>query len=220
MQALAPLSEKASTIRDLLEQLGGIPPERVRMRPPPGTATEQDVIDADAHEDRICELVDGVLVEKAMGFRESMIAIAIASVLRAFVTPRKLGLVSGADGMMRVLPGLVRIPDVAFISWKHLPGGRVPKEPVPALAPDLAVEVLSAGNTAAEMSRKRREFFEAGTGLIWEVDLKSRAISVYTSETTFEVFAEGQMVTGGHVLPGFSMDIGALFSELDALPEI
>jgi hypothetical protein len=61
------------TLADLLEQLGGIVPERVRFRPPPGTATEKDVLEVEAHEDRLCELVDGVLVEKAMGWRESIL---------------------------------------------------------------------------------------------------------------------------------------------------
>ncbi len=53
------------TFADLLEQLGDISADRVLLRPYPGTATEQDVIEIDAREDRLCELVDGVLVEKA-----------------------------------------------------------------------------------------------------------------------------------------------------------
>ena len=61
------------TLADLLEQLGGLAPARVRFRPPPGTATEKDVLEVEAHEDRLCELVDGVLVEKAMGWRESIL---------------------------------------------------------------------------------------------------------------------------------------------------
>jgi hypothetical protein len=60
------------TLADLLEHIGGIAPYRVRFRPVPGTATEEDV-QALRHsaERRLCELVDGVLVEKTMGFRES-----------------------------------------------------------------------------------------------------------------------------------------------------
>src|SRR4051812_37008697 len=105
------------TLADLLEQLGGISPARVRLQPPPGTATEQDVIAADRHGDRLCELVDQVLVEKAMGYRESMLACYLIELLGAFVRPRNAGLVSGEAGMMRLFPGLVRIPDVAFTSW-------------------------------------------------------------------------------------------------------
>jgi hypothetical protein len=61
--------ESLETLADLLKQLGDVAPERVRFRPLPGTAREQDVLDVQAREDRLCELVDGVLVEKGMGFR-------------------------------------------------------------------------------------------------------------------------------------------------------
>ena len=57
-----------------------------------------------------------------------------------FVQLHNLGLVTGEAGMMRLMAGLVRIPDVAFISWTRLPHQCVPTEPVPDLAPDLAVE--------------------------------------------------------------------------------
>src|SRR3989475_12302594 len=90
------------TLADLLEQLGGIVPERVRFRPPPGTATEQDVLAVEAHEDRLCELVDGVLVEKAMGWRESLLASVLITLLSNFVRPRNLGLVTGEAGKVRV----------------------------------------------------------------------------------------------------------------------
>ena len=62
-------------------------------------------------------------------------------------------------------PGLVRIPDVAFISWGRLPNRRVPTEPIPDLAPDLAVEVLSVGNTPGEMARKRQGLFRCWRAL-------------------------------------------------------
>jgi hypothetical protein len=58
------------TVADLLERLGGIPARRVRLRPTPGTATEQDVIEVHDREKKLCELVDGVLVEKVMGFEK------------------------------------------------------------------------------------------------------------------------------------------------------
>ena len=69
----------------LLDRLGGIAAERVWSSPAPGTATEDDLLHAHDHEGRLCELVDGVLVEKAMGFRESLLAGALIEVLRGFV---------------------------------------------------------------------------------------------------------------------------------------
>src|SRR5947209_5803203 len=148
MTAVATATVAIDTLADLLEHLGGIAPARVRFRPAPGTATEEDVLAIrNSPERRLCELVDGVLVEKAAGFRESLLAGALVSRLWNFVRPGKRGIVTGAGGMMRLAPGLVRIPDVAFISWARLPNRRVPTEPIPEVAPDLAAEVLRVGNT-------------------------------------------------------------------------
>ena len=143
----------AVTVSDLLHQLGDIPPKRVRLQPPPGTATEADVVAVHNREDRLCELVDGVLVEKTMGYYESYIVATLIRLLGNFVVAHDLGIVAGADGMMRLAPGLVRIPDVSFVSWEKLPGRRLPRQAIPDLVPDLAVEVLSEGNTPREMAR-------------------------------------------------------------------
>ncbi|WP_206291997.1 Uma2 family endonuclease [Humisphaera borealis] len=208
-------SPSIPTIADLLDRLGGVPASRVRYFPLPGSATEQDVIDIEARENRLFELVDGTLVEKGMGYRESMLAVAIASALFGFVRPRKLGLVATADGMMRILPDQVRIPDVSFTSRERLPDGRVPTASIPSISPDLAVEVLSENNTVREMERKRSEYFQSGTRLVWIVDPMQRTVSVYTSPDQYTAYAADQSIDGGDVLPGFTLDLGSLFALLD-----
>jgi Uma2 family endonuclease len=206
-----------TTLAELLAHLGDIPPDRVMSFPiPPGSASEADLLAMSRHpRRRIWELVDGALVEKAMGIRESLLAMALGSYLRDFVIPRNLGIVSGADGMMRLFEGLVRIPDVAFIAWASIPGRCVPQEPIPELAPDLAVEVLSEGNTVREMARKRREYFDAGVRLVWMIDPVERTVHVYTSSDVFVTLAVSESLDGGEVLPGFVLPLHELFGELD-----
>jgi Uma2 family endonuclease len=216
MVAVATTAATIVTLADLLDQLGGISPKRVRVRPALGTATEADVLAIrNSAERRLCELVDGVLVEKAMGLRESYLAGILITILWAFVGPRNLGIVTGADGMVRLAPGLVRIPDVAFISWNRLPNRRVPTEPIPALAPDLAVEVLSAGNTPGEMARKRQDYFAAGVQLVWQVDPNARSVEVFTAPDQSTVLHAMQTLDGGTVLPDFTLPLHELFAALD-----
>ena len=207
--------EEARTFADLLGQLGNVPPDRILLKPAPGHAAEQDVIDLYNRERRLCELVDGTLVEKAMGLRESMLAGALIAMLRAFVLPRNLGIVTGEAGMVRLMAGLIRIPDVAFVSWSRLPGGVVPQDPVPDLAPDLAIEVLSPSNTRAEMDRKRREYFAAGVRLVWQIDPENRTVAAYTDPDRSTQVDAGGTLDGGPVLPGFTVPLGELFAELD-----
>ncbi len=204
-----------ATLADLLDDLGDIAPDRVRLHPALGTATEDDLLSATDASGSLYELVDGVLVEKAMGFRESLLAAALIEMLRGFVRPRNLGLVTAPDGMMRLAVGLVRIPDVAFISWGRLPHRRVPTAPIPDLAPDLAVEVLSAGNTPQEMARKCREYFAAGVRLVWLVDPEARTVTVHTGLENVTILSEADMLQGGEVLADFTLSVRTLFAELD-----
>lgn len=201
---------------ELLDRLGHVPPERIRLQPPPGTATEADVLAAlEAPRKRLCELIDGVLVEKAMGYSESVLASLLIEVLNAFNRPRNLGLVTAPDGTVRLWAGRVRIPDVAFTSWERMPNRRRPPEPIPSLAPDLAVEVLSISNTDAEMNLKRQDYFTAGVRLVWEVDPRKRTVTVYTAAAEPVVLTATDILEGGIVLPGFALPPRELFAELD-----
>lgn len=203
-----PLYETAA---DLHDHLGHIPLHRIRLYPPPGTAVLADVLAVQEQEDRLCELVDGVLVEKAMGYYESRLALLIGYFLEVFLQLHDLGIVLGADGMLQLLHDQVRIPDVSFLSWVHFPDRELPSEPIPRLVPDLAVEVLSASNTAQEMNRKLQEYFAAGTQLVWYVDPEAQGITVYTAPEQWIELGIEDVLDGGNVLPGFQLSIRDLF---------
>src|SRR5438445_12283803 len=114
------------TAADLVQRLGNIPLERICFKPPPGTATQRDLLAAMRRSDRLYELVDATLVEKAMGLSESMIAGQIIRMIGNFAEEHDLGIPAGADGTVRLLRGLVRVPDVAFFCWDKLPGRLLP----------------------------------------------------------------------------------------------
>jgi Uma2 family endonuclease len=200
------------TVADMLDRLG-VPPERIRLHPPPGTATEADVLASPDGERRLCELVDGVLVEKPMGFYESLLAGWLIRLLGRFLDQHDLGFVLPADATLRLKPGLVRLPDVSFFSWDQFPNRKLPRERVPALSPDLAVEVISEGNTEAEMARKLQEYFTAGVRLVWYVYPETRTVQVYTSPTDVRLLRDEDTLDGGTVLPGFLLSIREWFEE-------
>jgi len=202
---------KTWTVADLYRRFGAIPFERIRHDPPPGSGTVDDVNRLNDHEDRLYELVDGILVEKTVGLQESYIAVKIATLLNIFVEPRGLGMVAGEAGTIQLDINLVRIPDVSFFSLEHLPGGEIPEEPIPLLVPDLAVEVISRSNTPKEMGEKLQEYFEKGVRLVWYVRPRSRVVDVYTAPDHFTRLTASMRLDGGDVLPGFSVQVGELF---------
>ncbi len=66
--------------------------------PPPGTATEADLIAVNDRKQGICELVDGTLVEKAMGLIESLLAGSMLGLLRASSWPATWGSCAAPTG--------------------------------------------------------------------------------------------------------------------------
>jgi Uma2 family endonuclease len=176
-------------------------------------ATEQDLVAAEARTGRICELIDGVLVEKAMGYFESALAAVLIRWLGNFSAERRLGMVLGEGGLIRLASGQVRVPDVSVILWERFAGRGLPREAILPLAPDLAVEVLSVGNSPGEMQRKLVDYFQAGVRLVWYLDPRARTLCAYTAADRFQLIDEQGTVDGGQVLPGLHFALADLFTE-------
>jgi Uma2 family endonuclease len=200
------------TADEWLCSLGNVPLDRIVFNPPPGTATVDDMIRmVDGEEKRAVELINGTLVEKPVGIKESIIAGLIITLLNNAARPRRLGVVSGEEGMIRMLMGNVRIPDVAFFRREDLPGGKVPAEPAPRIAPTLAVEVLSKSNTDEEMRIKLQEYFESGARLVWMLDPDTQTLRIHDAPERFRQLTRDDILDGSELLPNFSVRVGELF---------
>jgi Uma2 family endonuclease len=209
--AVAP--ERPETLADLLRRLGNVPASRVRLHPPTGTATEGDLIryNEGLFRTALCELVEGTFVEKSAGWEESAITGLIACPLVDFARQRRLGTILGPDGMLRLGPGLIRLPDVSFIARGKLERHKHGGEPVPSIGPDLAVEVISEDDTRAEIARKLVEYFAAGTRLAWVVDPKTGTVRVYQEPRKFILLRAGDVLDGGDVIPGLRIPVKDIF---------
>lgn len=203
------------SLADLLQSLGDIPASRIRLSLPLGHATEEDVLNIGDHDDRLFELENGILVEKPMGWYESVLAMLIGIEIGTYLKTHNLGHVLGADGTLKILPGIVKIPDVSFISWKRFPRERLGRRPIPTLIPDLAVEVLSETNTRREMDAKLVKYFQAGVSLVWYIDPDTRTARVYRSPTEIQLVETSGSLDGGDVLPGLQISLAALFEQAD-----
>jgi Uma2 family endonuclease len=211
-----PLPGKYHDAAEWLHALGDVPLERIVMDPWPGTATEKDLLVLVERDKRLVELIDGTLVEKPMGLLESLIASRLIMILGNFIYSRKLGYVAGEAGMLRMVSGRVRLPDVAFLSIEDLPGGQLPRDPIPTIAARLAIEVLSESNTKREMDQKLKEYFESGTKLAWVVNPAARTVAVFVGPTQqpAQSLSQSDTIDGRDVLPGFMMPVAELFVDI------
>ena len=209
------LDDSIPTMGIVLNRLGGISPDRVLLSPTPGTATEDDLLRLPKDVQKICELIDGTLVVKAVGAPESSIAMDLVMYLGQYPGLRKLAVVLGPDGHTRYFGGNVRMPDVAVFLRSRLPDGKLPRQQICPVAPQFTVEVLSPGNTKREIDSKLETFFASGVELAWVVDPRSRTVRVYTSPDDFSEYGADVTLDGGNVLPGFKLSVREWFEEAE-----
>lgn len=207
------LTKSPETLADLVRRLGDIPLTRIRMQPLPGTATERDLLRFNERKLGLCELVDGVLVEKPVGNVESVLAMFLAGYLNAYLMETDAGYLSGPDGGTRFARGLVRLPDLAVVRWERLAERRVPDKAIGTVVPDLVVEVLSRSNTKKEINRKLGEYFRAGVRLAWIIDPRRKTVRVHHSDNESALGIEDAL-DGGDVLPGFTLPIRTLYQRM------
>ena len=207
------------TVAELLERLGGIPAERILLDPPPGTATEADLLRLNDGRERTCELIDGILVEKPVGLWEEKLGDWLLYLLLEYELERQSGYAFGGRTPFRTVPGRTRLPDVSFVSHERFEETQRTHSRIGLVAPDLAVEVASASNRPGEFARKRREYFAGGTRLVWEIDPPTRTARVHAdpaSPDAFTLLGPDGTLDGAGVLPGFTATLAELFVKLPA----
>ena len=100
-------------------------------------------------------------------------------------------------------PDTVRAPDVAFICAERVPAK--PMHAYPEFAPDLAVEVLSLSDRPGQVLEKVGDWLNAGTRLVWIIDLQRRLARVYRADGSESRLAADDSLDGETVLPGMKI---------------
>jgi Uma2 family endonuclease len=159
------------------------------------------------------ELVDGQLEEREMGLKSDAIAAVILYFLAHFVRTNQLGQVNGAQGSYQIFPDdpkKVRIPDVSFTRRERIPAGGL-GEGHGHVVPDLIVEVTSPNDSVKKLDRKIKDFLNVGVSLLWIVYTESQTILVLRPDGTTRRLQVGDFLEGEDVLPGFRLQVAALF---------
>jgi Uma2 family endonuclease len=148
------------------------------------------------------ELVDGELRVSPAGWVHERIVARLIGRMTSFAEQRRLGDVLAPDALFVLPSGNRRGPDVSFVAAGRLPPS-AEAVPFPALAPDLAVEVVSPGDRPREVLDKVGEYLQSGVRLVWVIDPEARKATAYRSLTAVAVVDESGALDGEDVLPGF-----------------
>jgi Uma2 family endonuclease len=106
-------------------------------------------------------------------------------------------------------------PDVSFVRFETLPGGKTP-EGFGKFAPDLAVEIVSPSDSLFDVEAKADLYLQHGTRLVWVINPRSRRATIYRSGQRVHVIEADEVLDGADVLPGFSVVLGDLLGERPA----
>lgn len=110
---------------------------------------------------------------------------------------------NGERGDLRI----TREPDVAFVAEANV----TPTRGFIYRAPDLAVEIISPSQDYDELIEKRDEYFQYGTKQVWIVLPNLKQIQVHLPDGSSRTYKIGQVIPGGDLLPGFTLDVSAIF---------
>src|SRR5882762_1532042 len=158
--------------------------------------------------DKRTELVQGrLIVREPAGSRHGLVAMSLGAELVAHVKRTGAGGVYAAESGFKLAsnPDTVRAPDIAFVTRERLPPPSMTG--YPALAPDLAVEVLSPGDRAGEVLAKVAAWLSAGARLVWVLDPERHLARVYRHDGSETFVTADGALDGEDVLPGFSCSL-------------
>ena len=162
----------------------------------------------------LTEVVDGEEVAKpTMSVYANVTAAILIGELYTYLKQADLGRVV-PEVLFRLQPGntKMRRPDVAFVSYQRwakdqdLSSGNGWE-----VVPDLAVEVVSPTDLAAEVMRKVYEYLEAGVVEVWLVDPELRRVHRFDSVGGITSVGPAGVLDGGSLLPGFELPLADLF---------
>lgn len=184
---------------------------RVALKP----ITADEVAEREAIEGVGREIINGRWAEETEmpTIEHNDICVKLILLLAPFVQRHELGKVH-TDQMNYVLEGTkdniikMRIPDVSFVRMEN--AFSADKDGYYYLAPDLAIEVVSASESAADVAAKVEDYLRYGTRQVWVIYPTVRQIVVHFADGTSQTYGMGDALTGGDVLPGFELPVAAI----------
>jgi Uma2 family endonuclease len=159
------------------------------------------------------ELIRGEVVDTSpVGFLNGMVASQLAWKLGSFAESNRLGSVAAGKVGIELSSHTLCAVDIAFISIDKLSLITQPQKYLP-FPPDLAVEIVSPGDTPGEVQDKLDLYLEAGTRMVWIVYPDLKKVVAHQADGRMQSVGVGGRLDGGEVLPGLSLAVGKIFPE-------
>jgi len=162
------------------------------------------------------ELIEGEIVEMGTSSEKhsTLGAWLIFKIMSYAVSAQLGGRVKGADGTYKLNAANTRVPDVSYLtaaSAAKLPPGTV----YCPFAPDFAIEIKSPSNTEKSMRKLARLYIQTGSRLVWTINYEEQSVKVYRPGQPAVELDEEDVLDGGDVLPGFTLNVAEMFAQIE-----
>jgi Uma2 family endonuclease len=157
------------------------------------------------------ELVKGELLTMSPTKRKHGRIVANLTIrLGHYVLTHKLGAMYAAETGFKLAsnPDTVLAPDIAFIRGPVDDSSESDGDG----APDLVVEVQSPNGRKAKVEEKAARWLTLGASVVWLIDPKRRTVQIHLSNDDPQTLTEDDELTGGDLIPGFSVRVFEIFS--------
>lgn len=126
------------------------------------------------------------------------------------------GKVFDSDGGFRLARKVVRAPDVSWVLKTRL--AELPRKAgrrfLP-LCPDFVLELRSSSDRMPDLHDKMAEYIHYGARMGWLINPARKEVFVYQPGSPTEHFDDPVSLSGGTVLPGFTLELAPLWRALD-----
>lgn len=162
------------------------------------------------------ELVHGELVEKPMSVLSGLVEARAITLLSNHCEPQRVAVVLGPTTGIRCFPdepNKVRKPAVSVVKRERFSPKRL-VEGFLTIAPDIAVEVVSANDEVGDLNEKVEEYLAAGIPLVWVIDPEAEIAFIHRGDGSVTKLHKNDELTGETILPGFHCKVAELFPEM------
>lgn len=171
----------------------------------------EDSLDA---EKPYVELIDGLGVRKmSPKTRHSFLQLRFGTLLDVWATGRG---VVGTEWRFWLVPVGERrtslVPDVAYLSAERFSKLKGDAKEMPPVAPDIAIEIRSPGDSPRNIGRKVQLYLAHGSQIVLDVDPETRSIVVHDSQSTRTLNESDRFEHAA--APGLTFDLDEVFAEI------
>jgi Uma2 family endonuclease len=171
--------------------------------------TIEDMYDV-PQDGRKYELIKGEVKVSPAGMIHEQVGVKLIFLLMLYLRENKIGGVYGSSVGFSLPSGDLLSPDVSFVRTDRLPGGKIP-DSFGTMSPDLAVEIVSPGDSMTDVEDKVDLYLSNGSALVWVINPRSRRAIVYRAGKQPRVLQGDDTLDGDDVLPEFSCMLSELF---------